>query len=221
MCSLFREKLNLPIEEEMESHLYENVTVACSNEDSDSDNSLSPSLAIVADPLDHKMTDRKEKFPQSAPVKERDGRQKSPVSEPAVSSDQKRLNQITQQSSDNRYINVSFDLIDLSDDTSAENPPKTRSNANTARTSKSHFTSPLLLEKVSQRRSSRFPEKRDTVDGGHPDARPEKPSSGFPVVRQDSDEYVVMPNRSRSPVEPFETSEYIIPSRRYLFCLSN
>ena len=58
MCSLFREKLDLPIEEDHDDHLYENVVQITPSSDSDSD--VTPPSPRVAEKTSPQTTKKKE-----------------------------------------------------------------------------------------------------------------------------------------------------------------
>lgn len=114
MLSLFREKLDLPMEENHDGHLYENVVPVTPNSDSDSD--FTPSSPIFFDKTTHQTSNKKENtFPFSSAKIEHRGKVGTPQG--AYSGPmQKKLGQMSQQNPGENYVNVSFDLVDLSDD---------------------------------------------------------------------------------------------------------
>ena len=186
------------MEEEMETHFYENVTVDAL-EDSSSDRSSSPFHA----------TKLKGDF-VSTPAEQLASRKNPTEPGPQTQSDKKRITQIEQQSSRDSYVNVSYDLIDLSDDGDSQKPQPND-------TRKGQVITAMLPKRLSQKGLSKHPfsfDKMDT-DGGGNDVKPlPKLFIGTAVVKQSSSEdYVVPLVRSRSPAETSETSDYVIAHR--------
>lgn len=192
MCALFRMQLNLPMEEKLETHLYENVTLETS-EDCNSDRSPSP-LEVLA----NKVTSRKDNFVYTP--EERPSSRKSPVvAGPPVPSNKNRVTQIEQQSSSDSYVNVSYDLIDFTDDGNSQKPQ-----SNVTRTGTGQVAA--LLKDFSF-------DKMDTVDDGS-DVKPKLFIGSAAAAKQSSSQdYAVPVIRSQGPAEMSETSDYVISAR--------
>ena len=71
MCCLFRDKLNLPIEEDHDDHLYENVVLVTQGSDSDSD--FTPSSSNVVDKTSHQTSKTEDTTPRKIQHKSKAG----------------------------------------------------------------------------------------------------------------------------------------------------
>lgn len=130
MLSLFREKLDLPMEEEHDDHLYENVVPMTPNSDSDSD--FAPASPIFFNKTTHQTSNKKESTPSYFPTKiEHKGKVGTPQGAHSGPI-QKKLGQVSPQNPSENYVNVSFDLVDLSEEKpQSKSPvPAKPSNAN-------------------------------------------------------------------------------------------
>ncbi|XP_028407981.1 tyrosine-protein phosphatase non-receptor type 12-like isoform X2 [Dendronephthya gigantea] len=211
MLSLFREKLDLPIEEIHDHHLYENVSVP-RTQSSDSDSDLIPQSPISIDKTPHPKVMKKKEKPSAAKLEQKIGLPQGGSSQPT------RVGQTSQQHPSENYVNVSIDLIDFSADTSkSAGVPKPA----VANTRNGISTPDGGRQKVPLSRQASAPDyvivdrSRNTFDDDHSDYVVAPPRVPAPKPRPPTTNRPAVPTKPN--VAPTSTSKYEnvdVPPRR-------